>query len=1130
MKQRRTAVSSEPPAQQSEPSEVSANLPEAGASLDAEGAANLQGVYGNHQLLSMLRDSSGEDSGGETSPTSGIVGEGGHSGEAAPDTPPPPPGAESGGGDAVGGAAPAMEAPRTLTPQAPATLGAIESNDTPPPSLEGGAQVLMSLVADRMNDQRGDFLNTSNAAITEFAAQFDVVAADVISAAQSASVAGLSIATEGASQLSAHLMAADERLRCRATQASGAVDAWSEAAGSRARSIFQDAQAETVSMGEEQSGLALQDVETQVGGAEQDVDSCIDQANSYSRAPGGGGDPVAAAQLQARQEVIGDTTDHLDDLQHEVGDFRGSADDVAEDFGDQASDLADQMEGQAEPLAEQLGDLGVQASDAVNAAPDEAATALAEAEVTGADALTESVGTWSDQLLDDADSAARALAERRDEAALELQEQVASTAGAADVVLEDLAHALRDAPLTEEDGELLGREVAAEVELGWSQGTQQVVDQLGAQRDEVQPGAQAIVEPFHQAPEALSTQVTLQVQEAGGSSVNAADEAGDQLDQSVTEFVDAGDSALDDVSDDVDSHVSDLEAEFVDKRTDVSVELGSQVDPLVSDANQSVLTLPNRIQTAETRASERAQGGALAWVGQQLSDLWNMVSDPGFIASVVTGLLLVVAAVLLLPEELGLLAIIGIGALIGAIAMGVGAIVSNLWNGRPWYTGLGEALLLGALMGGLGALLLELLGVGLLGLISISLFAGTFGIITNLIHGEPWDKNLLANLILAPILVLIGKRLGSYARNFRPGGTTDPVPLEDSVPVDEVLVEEPVAVEEVTPEQTTPEETNGGRKEGCFVAGTLVHQPSGLTRIETMQVDDEVHVRLGEHTERANVAQTTTHVAQRLYTIFVGPDELTCSAEHPFWVVGQGWVPARMLRVGQLLKTLEHGNLAIRTITVIDIESAVYNLEVDTAHMYHVGVVGVLVHNKAMRWTLQDRAAGLRSSWNELSRVVNELPESQPMRWNLRTQLDSILEDIQTLAELAETTTVPEELSVFEDDIVVLEDQLAEIANTLDEVSPVVEDAPDSNSPRPHLKHPKSELPTEGTHPYEPPKSAHQEVAPNPQGKGYIDANGNVWEWAHDQHGGPHWDVQHPDGSHTNVYPDGEVYQGADNF
>ena len=51
--------------------------------------------------------------------------------------------------------------------------------------------------------------------------------------------------------------------------------------------------------------------------------------------------------------------------------------------------------------------------------------------------------------------------------------------------------------------------------------------------------------------------------------------------------------------------------------------------------------------------------------------------------------------------------------------------------------------------------------------------------------------------------------------------------------------------------------------------------------------------------------------------------------------------------------------------------------------------------------------------------------------------------------------------------------------------------------------------------------------------KGYVDDDGNKWEWVPEgsgaAHGGAHWDVQHPDGSHTNVFPDGNVV-GEDNF
>ena len=81
-------------------------------------------------------------------------------------------------------------------------------------------------------------------------------------------------------------------------------------------------------------------------------------------------------------------------------------------------------------------------------------------------------------------------------------------------------------------------------------------------------------------------------------------------------------------------------------------------------------------------------------------------------------------------------------------------------------------------------------------------------------------------------------------------------------------------------------------------------------------------------------------------------------------------------------------------------------------------------------------------------------------------------------------------------------------------------------------------LPQGGDRPYVPPKSSHGQPKKVPAGgrggaKGYEDADGNIWVWnppgSSGAHGGAHWDVQHPDGSHTNVYPDGSI-RGEDNF
>lgn len=61
-----------------------------------------------------------------------------------------------------------------------------------------------------------------------------------------------------------------------------------------------------------------------------------------------------------------------------------------------------------------------------------------------------------------------------------------------------------------------------------------------------------------------------------------------------------------------------------------------------------------------------------------------------------------------------------------------------------------------------------------------------------------------------------------------------------------------------------------------------------------------------------------------------------------------------------------------------------------------------------------------------------------------------------------------------------------------------------------------------------PPKNWDGQKVRNPNGKGsgFPDKDGNVWVPTGPgplAHGGPHWDVQKPDGSHENVYPGGRV-------
>jgi hypothetical protein len=84
------------------------------------------------------------------------------------------------------------------------------------------------------------------------------------------------------------------------------------------------------------------------------------------------------------------------------------------------------------------------------------------------------------------------------------------------------------------------------------------------------------------------------------------------------------------------------------------------------------------------------------------------------------------------------------------------------------------------------------------------------------------------------------------------------------------------------------------------------------------------------------------------------------------------------------------------------------------------------------------------------------------------------------------------------------------------------------------VKYPWRQLPRAGSHPYIPPlRGDWLRSAPRGPNHGYLVDDGNEWV-PHPPPSGSkedfHWDVQHPDGRHTNVRPNGEVHHGADNF
>ena len=95
------------------------------------------------------------------------------------------------------------------------------------------------------------------------------------------------------------------------------------------------------------------------------------------------------------------------------------------------------------------------------------------------------------------------------------------------------------------------------------------------------------------------------------------------------------------------------------------------------------------------------------------------------------------------------------------------------------------------------------------------------------------------------------------------------------------------------------------------------------------------------------VTGTFAHSAANVINLYVdGLDEpIGTTDNHPFWSEDrQAFVPAGDLKSGERLRT-QDGQLLALTASRPRAAAAVFNLEVNTEHVYYVGIQGLLVHN-----------------------------------------------------------------------------------------------------------------------------------------------------------------------------------------
>ncbi|WP_235946438.1 polymorphic toxin-type HINT domain-containing protein [Saccharibacillus alkalitolerans] len=133
----------------------------------------------------------------------------------------------------------------------------------------------------------------------------------------------------------------------------------------------------------------------------------------------------------------------------------------------------------------------------------------------------------------------------------------------------------------------------------------------------------------------------------------------------------------------------------------------------------------------------------------------------------------------------------------------------------------------------------------------------------------------------------------------------------------------------------------------CFTAGTQVKTDQGDKNIEDIQVGDKVLSQddvTGEEGYKT-VTATFNHMADEIYTIHVGDQEIESTYNHPFWVEGKGWTYVKDLKVGDWLEQADGTKLKIEQIEREQRQARVYNMTVDEFHTHFVSDLSIWVHN-----------------------------------------------------------------------------------------------------------------------------------------------------------------------------------------
>ncbi len=254
------------------------------------------------------------------------------------------------------------------------------------------------------------------------------------------------------------------------------------------------------------------------------------------------------------------------------------------------------------------------------------------------------------------------------------------------------------------------------------------------------------------------------------------------------------------------------------------------------------------------------------------------------------------------------------------------------------------------------------------------------------------------------------------------------------------------------------------------------------------------------HVKAAGVSETNC------YCVLSFDDDschnIVCTPSQQFYrIADRQWVEAYMLKNGDVLLCDNNKTIELKQIVVTGEKLKVYTIEVKDTHTFLVGFYRIVTHNMFVP-------------------IAASLGLSIPFSTGCGGTLGVILGPVGLIGGIVfggiigcvVGTYMKEGFSKYTLSFKV--DAIESIVNNNKEYRGAIDSSNDAQAPG---------KPTERDG-FVPKKSWGGEKVKHRRGYGWPDKKGSIWiPTGPNGHGGPHWDVQHPDGSYDNIVPGGGI-------